>query len=938
MADFFDVAEEQKETLHGPQAEMPAWMASCHLELVTEETLDAIIDIHIAAGRYALDLETTGLDSRVIKGATVDRIVGFCLSPDGIRGYYIPIRHQEGAQHNLRVTTVYAAIRRLVASPSVAIFHNAKFDHAFLHHNGGEPMGVWDDPHSFECTLILAYLENSKRPRIGLKYMAEKVLARKMVELDELFDREYKGPKDFSLLSPVGKGVLWYTCGDALCTYLLFDYLHPRVITPEGGHGKGQGAVYGIEKMCVPANRWMERSRIKIDPEKVEELIKLGQAEEWAAVLSVIEGAGEILGRDVTPGWVQILKGKLPPDKRSFLKAYDPNDLNVWFMDRVQEARQEADRLNLDPMETGPNRKARLATVQKTVPKLVWVKGEERMEIVDFPVVYDPMKPATLGLMFREMGVQGLRATEKSGQVKTAKDELDRVIEEAGEQFPFMGLVKRFRETHKALSTYLIPMYEDRYKGKEGGDDTIRVNFNPTKVDTGRFSTPGQKALGDGGLHGGTRLNLHGLPATYDPNRPECMTRIRECVVSRTHEDGTKMILVAIDYSGQELRIATNLTREPKWITEFFRCSSCDHSFDRGDGKSMPKPPPPFCPRCGSDKIGDLHTLTAQSIFGEDVMKGPDGKQKRQQSKGVNFAVVYGGGPQAVQAACGVSKEEGARIKQKYDQTYKVLAGAQKVQVNFAKKNGYAITAFGRRCPLPDLHLPRRDPETGRPNFMFISKAQRNAVNHPVQGSGGDIGKLAMALVYKTSKKHGWLQRGLIHMPITIHDELVFEIHPSIIEEALPILVQNMAWETVKMLPWVVPLTVDVEAGYNWTVPWNITEMEHGKKPWAEELKGMFPKAVSGKAAEPTQFEEMGLPEDPGPESLERGARHELIIPSAKLKVRLAYELAEVISACRGRGTHPLTVKTEDGVVLFGGNINVAPLEFQEAVAKLGLT
>jgi len=417
------------------------------------------------------------------------------------------------------------------------------------------------------------------------------------------------------------------------------------------------------------------------------------------------------------------------------------------------------------------------------------------------------------------------------------------------------------------------------------------------------------------------------------------MKRIRECVVSREHPDGTQMILVAVDYSGQELRITPNQTREPLWIAEFFRCSKCGMTFDQGDGKSTPRPPPPFCPTCGSDKIGDLHTLTTQVIFGKNVVNEPGFKLKRNKTKGVNFGIVYGGGPQAVQAAVGVSKEEGARIKRLFDETYKGLSRGQKRQVNFAKKFGYAVTAFGRRCPLPDIHLPRRDPETGRPNFMFISKALRNAVNHPVQGTGGDIGKLAMALVYKLARKRKWIERGFLHMPITIHDELVFEIHPSIIAEALPLIVENMAWETVKKLRWPVPLTVDVEAGFNWSVPWNITECQHGKSVFPPELKPYFPEVEAPEPSDtPSVVEEMAIGDEeipPEGPSVKKGDSLVLFIPRDKMKASFMYALADLIIEKQGRGTVPLALRSEEGASLLDREVRVGIVEFTEAFEEL---
>jgi hypothetical protein len=100
-----------------------------------------------------------------------------------------------------------------------------------------------------------------------------------------------------------------------------------------------------------------------------------------------------------------------------------------------------------------------------------------------------------------------------------------------------------------------------------------------------------------------------------------------------------------------------------------------------------------------------------------------------------NFALCYGGGGDAVVASTGVSKEEGWRIKNKFQKAYPTLAGWWKSQHEFARRHGYVVTGFGRKCMLPDIH---------HENSYFASKAERNAVNSPVQGVGADIMKAAM--------------------------------------------------------------------------------------------------------------------------------------------------------------------------------------------------
>lgn len=806
-----------------PHVTKREWMTKKVMVRVTPETLDKVIDECIAAGLYALDLETEGLDNRVFNGRTEHKIVGACLSPDGIKGYYLPIRHREGAEHNIPVTQFEAAMRRLIDSPSIAIFHNAKFDQEFLQFCG-TTLGEWDDVKKWHDTLILAYLENSRRKNNGLKDLSKTLLECEMIELEELFDEPARKSKrlDFSTLDPTWEPVIWYACSDAICTYNLYHDLYPKVTKPTKGHGGNQNTIYTLEKMCVPSIRWMERSRIPIDVDKVAELIQMGHAEWFACVRDVYGKASEMLGRDIRPGGYRMIMGDMAPEWK-----FDPQIVNPTYKERLDEANDHAYREGLDPTEPDGHGSTRTATVRKAVPALT---DASRMEEVDFPVVYDMNSAQQLGMLFRELHVPGLKVTENSGQIATSAEVLDEVIETAAEQFPFMKSVKRFREVQKALSTYLVPLYADA----DRRDNTIRVDFHAYRVDTGRFSTKARKDRGSG-LHGGTSYNLHSTPATYDPNRPECLARIRECFIARP-----KRYLAAIDYSGVELRIVTNLSREPLWLTEFFHCSGCDMMFDRGDGSYTPPAPPAKCPRCGSDKIGDLHTLTGLAIYGEEAKNRPDWKQLRQQAKSCNFALCYGGGGSAVMRATGCAKEEGWRIKNKFDKTYKGLANWWESTRQFARKHGYVMTAFGRWYPLPDIN---------HADGFWRSKAERNAVNGPVQGSSADIMKLAMGMLYRECKKRGWLNK--VGMLITIHDELVFDIDEDILAEAIDVFSKIMIEDTVSRLKWPVPLTCDIELGKDWTVPWHLGKMRGGEKKWPEELVALFPEA-RGAAAKPT--------------------------------------------------------------------------------------
>lgn len=807
--------------------EKQPWMNECKFILVdTEEKLRECVEACIQSGLYALDLETTGLDVRVIDGETVDKIVGFCLSPDGFTGYYIPIRHykisrtgsKELYKCNLPWSLVYKYMTQLVDSEAVAIFHNAKFDTEFLQFNRkDQPIGEWDDLHKFEDTLILAYLENSRRKFKGLKYLSQEYCGIKQLELSDIFPPKHEGSKDFSQLNPHNEEVLWYAGGDAIATFRLFHKLHPLVV---GEKAKpNQAGVYKIEKLCLPATRWMERNRIPINVSKVEELIELGFTELLDAVKTVYEEVEGILGRNIQPSFVKYL---LDPESRYYLNPKEPlPDLK----ERLDKARTYAKRNKQVNTATAPRRARCLVTgIEKTF---------------EFPLEYDIFSPEQLGKLFWEMGVSGLSVTEKSGQVATSKKEIDNILDTQSETFPFLGKVQRFREIGKALSTYLHPILQ----GVDPKDGTVQVGFNAHKVETGRFATKVDRLRST--LVGWPAWNLQATPS-YDSKRPECMSRIREVV-----EAPEGWFVVSIDYSGVELRIVTNMSQEPRWLEQFFKCSDCNFEIDKEDTT-----PYIFCPSCGSDKLGDIHTLTASSIFdGYWDLDEKERKELRKKAKALNFALCYGGSWKAVERTIGCSKQESMRIKDIFDKAFKVLSKWWDKKHAQGRKYGYVLNAFGRKYPVPDINLPRVDKETGRSNGMFISKAERNCTNGPVQSTSADITKLAMGLIYRELKKRGW--EHLVRMIITMHDELDFIIHHSILEEAIDLIENIMTKNDVVMsLKWKVGLTTDTEVGRNWMIPWNVTQARHTGE-WVDELKPLFKSASKPQEDSSVEVEEI---------------------------------------------------------------------------------
>ena len=957
MDDLFEFLEDAQR----PKIERYAWMDQKRFVLVGVDNLTECIDACLASPEHlvSIDLETSGLDNRVINGRTKDFIVGVCLSPDGETGYYLPLKHfvvddfegtREAHPANIPWSVFEPEFRRLIneiedtETPLMGVFHNGKFDQEFLQFPGDcEPFGEWDSHKTWHDTLILAYLRNSRARVKGLKALAAADpeanpvtsatggpgLGMKMWDLPEVFKvckgEDYNGPLDFSLLDPTEEEPLIYGGSDAICTWLLCKLLLPDVVGSSAEYN--QGTIYAIERSCVAGTRWMERCRIPTNPVTVMELIHLGQQEWFDSIMEVYEAATEFLGRDVMPGYYKVL--------RDNFVAEDPDNL---LPQQLIVAKKTADRMY--PASGGKIEKA----------------GKQ------WPSIYDVNAPMQLVGMFDEMQVPGLVRTEKSGQVKTSKDVLEAVIEKASGRFPFMGKIRRFREVSKALSNYLIPLLTQA----DPNDHRIRINFNAHKVDTGRFSTPAPKIE----IEGWPQINFQSVPSTYDPSRPECMGRIRECF--EAEED---FVIVASDFAGEELRIVTNLSGEQLWTTEFFRCSACSRTFDRGNGKETPPAPPPRCPNCGSDKIGDIHTLTGISLYGADAPNQPDWKQKRGNAKGTNFALCYGGGGNAVVRATGCDKNEGWRIKSQFDGTYKGLQAWWGVMHKFARKHGFITTAFGRKYPVPDIN---------HADGGFRSKAERNSVNGPIQGAGADMIKIAMAVIFKEFKKRGWLN--LARMIASMHDELVFEIHKSILEEAIEVIVDLMTNNGfIKGKCWPIPFTSDVEMGKTWNVPWDLNAMRYSevrylgdkkiKKPEQcpegvdfatlptipESLRGLLPKLEAevaggqgggqdapsspppteggGSTPPPVQGGSTSLTTPAVTQALGKGQTYFHTIYRS-LTIETMDRLARVIHECKGRGTRQLGLKLPDGTILEGWaeeTILINEQEFHYAAQRAGI-
>jgi len=365
---------------------------------------------------------------------------------------------------------------------------------------------------------------------------------------------------------------------------------------------------------------------------------------------------------------------------------------------------------------------------------------------------------------------------EASKQYKTDADTLETLVKEHPDVPEVLKWIVKWRGFEKLDSTYFQNMHNNVDDWSE-----MRFQFKQTGAATGRFSAPAGEA--DQGMSG---IPIHGIPATSD---------LRKCFEAR--EGYT---IAKVDYAAQELRIAANVSGEQVWIKEFLE----------GDG--------------------DLHTITARAFFPEYDSQSKDRKKElRKMGKIANFALLYGGGPQAIMRATGCDKLEASRRKGAFDKAVPTFALWIKNQHGKVRKDKGVWTALKRWVAIPDIDQEDK---------AVQAACERKSTNFPIQGTGADVMKISLVLLCKELYKRGWLLQGggddSVRMLLTVHDEIVFEIKHARVQEALALISRVMASPTGMAGPpysptWRVPLIVEPLIGTTWAGEYDYGMMMHGK-------------------------------------------------------------------------------------------------------------
>lgn len=325
---------------------------------------------------------------------------------------------------------------------------------------------------------------------------------------------------------------------------------------------------------------------------------------------------------------------------------------------------------------------------------------------------------------------------EGGKKTKTGYSTAADVLEKLAGEHPIVAEILDYRALAKLKGTYADGLADFI-------DDTGRIHstFNQTVTATGRLSSADP--------------NLQNIPVRSERGR-----ELRKVFVPR---DG--FIFTDADYSQIELRILASLSGDEQLI-EAYRQNK------------------------------DIHAITASQVF--HVPFDEVTPLQRRNAKAVNFGIVYGISSFGLSQGLSISRKEAQAYIAGYFKTYPKVKEYLDGLVDFARQNGYAVTYFGRRRPIPEL----KDA-----NFMKRSFGERVAMNMPIQGTAADIMKIAMVNVAHALDA-GKLASRLI---LQVHDELLIETAPGEEQAVHDILAHGM----MDAADLAVPLEADIHTGKN---------------------------------------------------------------------------------------------------------------------------
>ncbi len=301
---------------------------------------------------------------------------------------------------------------------------------------------------------------------------------------------------------------------------------------------------------------------------------------------------------------------------------------------------------------------------------------------------------------------------------------------------PIIPYILDYRQLTKLYNTYIKGLTEQIFP-----DGKVHTIFEQASTETGRLSS--------------IEPNLQNIPIKTEEGH-----LIRKLFIP--NRAGFKMY--SADYSQIDLRVLASMAN----------VSHMKEAFNNNE---------------------DIHTSTAQKIFGHDDVSSLE----RRKAKAVNFGIVYGISAFGLSQDIEVTQKEAKEFIEKYYELNPEIKIYMDQVISSCKENGFVKTLFNRRRYIPEINSS---------NYMEREFGKRMAMNAPIQGTAADIIKKAMIDIDKALSLNNFNSK----MIIQVHDELVFEVADGEEEKLRELVKEKMA----KVISLDVELDVSDGFGQNW--------------------------------------------------------------------------------------------------------------------------
>lgn len=354
--------------------------------------------------------------------------------------------------------------------------------------------------------------------------------------------------------------------------------------------------------------------------------------------------------------------------------------------------------------------------------------------------------------LFEDIGIKVNTFDKKTRKKKKSVEE--KQIAPQANDFPIIPIFLKYQAAAKVVSTY-GQNWLDAINPKTG---RVHVELHVIGTDTSRVSS-------GGGVY---KLNQQNLP--HDKITRGCFTA----------EKGNKWL--SADYSGQESCITASVSNDTKML-EILNTGGDLHS--------------EVAKACWPDLLGNLTDDEVKDQY----------KDYRQNAKGVEFGIFYGGDDNTLRVNKGFAPEEAKRIYDNFMEEFSGIKGYQDFCRKDVMQKGYILMnpVLKHRAHIFDAEWMKQvEKKFSQPGFWDYyrqmkssdptcetvmkvkryfkrkSDSERQSINYRIQNRGACAFKLAMIKLFNWIVKNNY--QNIIKICVVAHDEINLECPEEIAE------------------------------------------------------------------------------------------------------------------------------------------------------------